>query len=253
MPYCLGSLTGRVEDIVVVDSNSADDIQAIAQAAGARFVMFTWSGAPPLKKQWALTHAAGRQAWTLLLDADEAVPVHAWPAIRVAIDQPNGPDGFMVPFRNWFGGRPLTFGRRNRKLCLFRTGSAKFTQPEFVDPTWEVEGHVQPVLAGQIGSLAARLEHHDRRPLFDYFDRHNRYSEWPDPTAGETQPRLRSIAKRVFYRLPARPLWAFLDTFIIQLGFLDGSAGFDFAMARAFYYWQIDAKRRALRHSNSEM
>lgn len=252
LPHCLESLTGRVAEIVVVDSESADATRPIARSAGVRVVPFRWTGKPPLKKQWALETVCGAQPWTLVLDADESVPAAAWAHIDRVLGRPDAADGYFLPFRNWFGGRPLRHGRRNRKLCLFRTGRARFEPAPHVDPHWEVEGHVQPVLDGRVDSLPVLLDHHDRRPLFDYFERHNRYSEWPDPRGAETQPGLRAVFKRLFYRLPGRPLLAFVDSYLIQAGFLDGSAGFDFAMARAFYYWQIDAKRRARAHSSSD-
>ena len=51
--------------------------------------------------------------------------------------------------------------------------------------------------------------------------------------------------------LPARPLLVFLYGYVVRLGFLDGGPGFQHALARAFYYWQIgvkiaDARRRAV-------
>ena len=57
-------------EVVVVDSGSADDTVAIARAAGARVIEYTWEGFGP-QKRFAVTQAA--YDWVLCIDADEHV------------------------------------------------------------------------------------------------------------------------------------------------------------------------------------
>jgi len=57
----------------------------------------------------------------------------------------------------------------------------------------------------------------------------------------------RRIMKALVARLPFRPLAAFVHSYLWCLGFLDGAAGLHFALARAFYYWQIGVKLRERR------
>jgi hypothetical protein len=45
----------------------------------------------------------------------------------------------------------------------------------------------------------------------------------------------RRLLKRVFAGLPGRPAVAFLHSYILRRGFLDGMPGLDRAMARSFY------------------
>ena len=54
------------------------------------------------------------------------------------------------------------------------------------------------------------------------------------------------LLKQLFYRLPAKWLGVFLYGYILKRGYMDGRAGFHYAMAKAMYYWQIDAKRAAM-------
>jgi hypothetical protein len=58
---------------------------------------------------------------------------------------------------------------------------------------------------------------------------------------------LRGPLKRVFAALPFKGLLVFLAFFIGRLGFLDGRAGFHYAIAKSFYYWQIDVKQMELK------
>ena len=58
----------------------------------------------------------------------------------------------------------------------------------------------------------------------------------------ESQPLIRVLQKKLFNALPFKWLIAFVHSFILKLGFLDGKAGFHFAVARAMYYWQVEIK-----------
>ena len=69
---CLESVHWAGE-IVVVDSQSADDTVAVAERCGARVVQFRQNGPWPKKKNWALENVPFRHEWVLLLDADEVL------------------------------------------------------------------------------------------------------------------------------------------------------------------------------------
>ena len=62
---------------------------------------------------------------------------------------------------------------------------------------------------------------------------------------------MRRLLKAIFAKLPGRPIAAFLHSYLLRLGLLDGVPGFDRAVARAFYYWQIDVKLRVHRRGPS--
>src|SRR5947209_2384891 len=72
LPHCLGSL-GWCDDIVVVDSYSSDQTEAIARAAGARLVQHKFTGFGD-QRNWSLEQVSLRNSWALILDADERVP-----------------------------------------------------------------------------------------------------------------------------------------------------------------------------------
>ena len=94
------------------------------------------------------------------------------------------------------------------------------------------------------------MVHNDHDSLFHYFDKHNRYSDWEaslrvkglmnDPR--EANLGGRALLKRLFHALPFKAPISFLHSYVFRLGFLDGKAGFDYAVARAMYYWQIRIK-----------
>lgn len=49
--------------------------------------------------------------------------------------------------------------------------------------------------------------------------------------------------------MPFKAPVAFLHSYLLRLGFLDGRAGFDYAVARAMYYWQIRIKTEEIRQA----
>jgi hypothetical protein len=95
------------------------------------------------------------------------------------------------------------------------------------------------------------LLHDDRESLFHYFERHNRYSDWEallrQKAARNGRPsHAQSPAKALFNALPLRSLAFFVYAYVVRGGFLDGRAGYHYALANAFYYWQIRVKQLEL-------
>ena len=56
------------------------------------------------------------------------------------------------------------------------------------------------------------------------------------------QPGIRGLLKRLFNAMPFKGPVAFLAFYVGRLGFLDGRAGYHYAVGKAFYYWQIRVK-----------
>lgn len=256
LPACLDSL-GRFAEVIVVDSASTDATALIAAARGARVERFVWNRCYPKKKQWCLDNLATAHDWVLFVDADERVTPALADELAALFAQSPAPAGghaaYFVNARPVVMGRVLRFGGGFRKIALLHRRRCRFPVCDDLDvgTMWEVEGHYQPGVAGTIGHLAAPMLHDDHKPLFHWFDRHNRYSDWEVwlNDKGRREPvytaetGARRLAKRVFARLPCRPLSVFVAVYVVRLGILDGRPGLHYALARAFYYWQVDYKR----------
>jgi glycosyltransferase involved in cell wall biosynthesis len=252
---CLASLTG-FDEVFVVDSESTDRTRELAERCGARVVAFSWNGEYPKKKQWSLENLPFSHEWVFYADADEVVTPRLAAELGRLFDDDPAHKGYFVSYDYVFLGRVLRYGWRPRKLVLLDRRVSRFLDVDDleVDNFWEVEGHYQPEVRGSVGCLENRMVHNDHDTLYQYFDRHNRYSDWEAhinvrkvaSDSREATHGLRSALKRVLGRARFRGLLFFIYCYWVRGGFLDGRAGLNYALSKSFYYWQIALKEREL-------
>lgn len=251
----------KFEEVVVIDSNSTDQTVEIAESFGARVVNFTWNKAYPKKKQWSLENAGVKNEWVLLLDADEYPSDGLLIELAELQDDLEGMDvgAFDINLRYRFAGKFLRHGHVVTKRSLVHRQRAAF--PVFADLAapgiGEVEGHYQPSVVSGVGALKMRLFHDDRDPVSSWFARHNKYSDWEAHLAMDRRLATEIASKRtkkgqIFDSVPFKPVAFFLYAYVVRLGFLDGRAGFDYALALSFYYWQTGVKKRELNRKSRD-
>ena len=119
---CLDSVTGVVDEIVVVDTGSSDRTAAIAAARGARVVTRPWTGDFSRARNVSLQLARGD--WVLVLDADEELDRRDRAALRALVDRAEaagGPQGYLLRVVNHLGpSDDLTAPEVHAALRLFR-------------------------------------------------------------------------------------------------------------------------------------
>jgi glycosyltransferase involved in cell wall biosynthesis len=250
LPKCLASASGFSE-VFVVDSGSNDLTPEIAAERGAQLVEFEWNGGYPKKKQWALENLPFSNDWVLYLDGDEEVTRGLTNEISAVLAEPQCA-GYFVHLDYRFLGRTLRHGHHVRKLILFDRTRGRFEERDDLEAEnmWEVEGHYQPRIEGSVGTLQSPLLHDDHDSLYHYFERHNRYSDWEAvmrrKANGSHEKNTSSRKKAIFNAMPLKPFAFFVHSYLVRGGFLDGRAGYHYALAKAFYYWQIRVKELEL-------
>ncbi len=250
--HCLSQLIPHFDQIIVVDSNSSDKTPELATSLGAEVVNFTWNGEYPKKKQWCLDNLHLRNDWVIFIDADES-PTRELTE-RLAQLQAAGYFGyaaFDIPLRYAWQSKVLLHGQSVKKRALINRNLTWFPRLPDLDARGmgELEGHYQPKVNGRVGRLEERILHLDPDPIRQWFDRHNGYSDWEaflrvhSSERGEVRA-LRSRQGAILDRLPGKPFVIFLYNYVVKAGFRDGRAGLDYALALAFYQWQIGVKVR---------
>jgi glycosyltransferase involved in cell wall biosynthesis len=204
------------DEWIVVDSHSTDATVTIAERHGARVVKHAWQGFGP-QKNFALSLARGD--WVLSVDADERVSAELADAITLATNSHDF-DAYEFPRLSSFCGRPMRHSGwyPDYVLRLFRRGAARFD---------DVMVHERVVCGGKIGRLPPPLVHHPVLRLEDALLRVDRYS------TASAEAIVASGRRVSFMTGIGHGLAAFLRTYVLQAGFLDGAEGFLLAVANA--------------------
>jgi glycosyltransferase involved in cell wall biosynthesis len=215
---CLASLEGIAQQIVVVDTNSSDRTLEIAKNHGAVIAQpADWPGFGPQKNR-ALALATGD--WILSLDADERLTPSLRSEILTAIHHPANVDCFAIPRLSWYCGRFIRHSGWSPDYVdrLFKRGTAHFSD-DLV--------HERLIPNGQVAKLENPMLHYSFMDFSQVLQKIDRYS-----TASAEQAfakgRRSSPLKAILHGL-----WAFIRTYFIRAGFLDGYEGLALAISNA--------------------
>ena len=216
------------DEIVVIDSGSADRTTELAENLGARVIESPWRGYAG-QKNWAAERAA--YDWILSLDADEALSEglegEIWNLKK------NGPkyDAYTMPRLAQYLGRWILHcgWYPDRKVRLYNRHKAKWVG-DFVHESVQVHG--------RLGHLESNLLHFTCDSLSEHLKTMDRYTT----LAAEE---LVSRKTRVGWRhLILDPAWTFAKTYFVHGGFLDGIEGLTIAYMAALYTFLKYAKSR---------
>lgn len=214
---CLESVRWA-DEIVVLDSGSSDGtVEICRQYTEHVYVNDDWPGFG-VQKNRALAWATGE--WILALDADERVPSALYREIREVLNDARGPLVYEMPRLSYYCGRAIRHSGwwPDYVARLFRRGMASFSNAAV---------HERLCFEGKPGRLTNHLEHFSFRGLDEVLDKVNRYS-----TAGALMMRARG-QRASLRRAILHGAWAFVRTYIVQRGFLDGREGFMLAVSNA--------------------
>jgi tetratricopeptide (TPR) repeat protein len=114
---CLASLSGVVDEIVVVDTGSTDATPEIAAGFGARICRHAWQNDFSAARNVGLEAATGD--WILTIDADEYLAAETRGEVRSVIGQGDA-DGILVTVRNLLAPGDLIQSADSRIVRLFR-------------------------------------------------------------------------------------------------------------------------------------
>lgn len=213
---CLESVAWA-DEIVVVDSGSSDETVSICRRYGARVETSPdWPGFGPQKNR-ALDLASGD--WLLSIDADERVPPELRAEIEAVLAAPQA-DAYEMPRLSSYLGRPMRHGGwwPDYVTRLFRRGAARFS---------EARVHETLLVQGRTGRLRHHLVHHSFRSVEQVIAKMDAYSTYAAEGMAQ-RGRGAGLASAVLHGC-----FAFLRTYVLRAGFLDGRLGFVLAVSNA--------------------
>jgi glycosyltransferase involved in cell wall biosynthesis len=243
------------DDVVVLDSFSADKTIAIAAAAGARVVQRKfddWAA----HQNWATANIAFKHPWVFYLDADERMTEELRAEIEgIAESETERRVAFYCGRKNFFMGRWLKHAMPPGSIMrFFRPEKIRFER--LVNPT--------PVINGAHGYLKHCLLHYNfSKGLTEWIQKHNQYSlleamegvklldrqvDAPPSLCTTDRARRRQALKSLSFRLPCRPFLKFFYLYFFKRGILDGRAGLTYCTLQAIYEYMIVLKILEIRH-----
>lgn len=260
LPRCLDSLCWS-DDIVVLDSLSADSTPDIVKSYGGRFYQRPYGGRAN-NQNWAVENIEFKHPWVYYSDADEVVPAALRDEILAVTSDPHREEvAYRVRFKNMLCGRWI------RRSSLYPSWIPRLWRPEKI--RWKRQANPVAVIDGPVGYLQNHFEHYSFNKGFcAWFEKHNKYStlealetlkelddgaiDWPGLVA--TDPARRRMAlKHLSFRMPGRPYAKFLYMYLLRMGFLDGRAGLTYCSLQAIYEYMICCKVKELRRREQNL
>jgi len=226
---CLDSVKWA-DEIIVVDSESVDKTDEICRQFGVNFYRERWKGFAQQKNS-AIEKATRK--WVLSLDADERITPALKREIGEILSGPDRKDGYFIKRKNFFLGRWI---KRcgwypDYNLRLFRRDKGLFGVREV---------HESVNLDGTAGYLENPMEHHTYKSIEDFIGRLDRYS-----TLAALEL-LKENRRYGMHHIIFRPIYTFVNMYLMRFGILEGYYGFILSVFYSFYTFSKYVKLREL-------
>lgn len=233
----LPAVADWVDEIIVLDSGSTDNSEAIAKQYGAKwFVNTDWQG---FGKQKQLAQSYAKGDWILALDADEEVGPELKENILATTAQ--------KPTNTVYGLRRIDyiFGHAidNPKWILPIKAHWRLYPSHFIYNDNRVHESVDISTAEQTVALAGYLRHHTAKSLEFLLQKRLDYAKtW-------AKERHEKGKKTSIIGVLGHTIWAFLKTWLMEGRFLIGRYGFIYAYVFSQYTFNKYAILYALHHT----
>jgi glycosyltransferase involved in cell wall biosynthesis len=240
---CLASVAWA-DQVVVVDSGSADDTVPIARLLGAEVVQQPWLGFSA-QREFALRLNVLRHDWVYFVDADEWISAQLAAEVAERLQAPECA-AFTQRFRLVFQGTWI-------RHCGWYRGSwiVRLVNKQCCKYDGSIVGERVGV-DGPIARLGHDIVDDDQKSLAAWLHKHIRYAELEVSRRGRPAAlpdRIRALRHRnsalplpravlkevVFPSVPAKPVALFLYMYIMRLGLFDGVAGLRFCFFHAWF------------------
>lgn len=204
------------DEIVVVDSGSTDDTASICREFTPHVYIHDWLGFG-MQKNRALNYAS--KEWVLSLDADERVTPELRAEIEIILEVGEYA-GYCIPRQSQFCGKFIHHcgWYPDYVLRLFRRHAGRFSDSLV---------HEKVLLTGNTAKLGNPILHYSYLTEDDV----NRKVEHYSTAAAQQMLQANKRSNRL--NAIVRSGWAFVRTYILRLGILDGYAGWNIASMNA--------------------
>jgi glycosyltransferase involved in cell wall biosynthesis len=209
---CLASLKGFVDEIVIIDLGSTDDIQELSRQYQARLISHKRVPYVELVRNYSISQTTGD--WVLVLDPDERMTKELCDYLY-KVAKGDDFDAVNVPFKNIFWGHWIAHTNfwPDKHIRFFRKGYL----------TWEEKIHSYPKVNGRLLEMPLdeklAVNHLGYVSRSQFFSKQFRYAK-AEAENLLSQGRGFSVIKLIWM-----PLREFLARYVKHQGFKDGVDG----------------------------
>lgn len=210
------------DEVLLVDSESTDKTREIAESFGAKVIVQKWLGFSK-QKQFAVDSA--KYDWIFSLDADEKVSAELRHEIEDLKSSKEIADGYKIPRLSIYMNRPIRHGGwyPDWQLRFFNRTKGKWKDVL-------IHESVEMNETANIGKLKSDILHYSVENALHH---HKMIGERYAPLAAE---QMFAKGRRTSPLKIALSAWgAFIQTYFLKAGFLDGFAGFCIAYFAAHH------------------
>jgi len=207
-----------VDEIIIVDSFSRDDTEAIATSnERVTFIQREFKNFSD-QKNFAISKAS--HEWILFFDPDEGITKEAKEEIINTLKNPKA-DAYFIRRQLYFMGKKIKYSgfQTDWVIRLFKKGTAQYNG-NLVHETLEVKGTT--------AKLRTRVPHYTYTSFDDYTGKLHQYS------ALQAKMLYQKGKKPNLFHFLFRPTYRFWHQYLLRLGILDGKEGFILAYINAF-------------------
>ena len=230
----LESLRGLTDDVVVFDNGSTDGTQQIVKGYDVRLHEGIWEGFGTTKRK---ATALARYDWILNLDADEALDEELKKSL-LSMDPSNDLVVYDLKFKNFLGNRLLKYGEwgGDHHIRVFNRRKVNFN-----DAPVHENLHFPPGIV--IKKLDGHVLHETMRDMDEYGHKMVQYAML------NAEKYFNQGRRSGLFKIILSPAFAFINYYLLKLGFLDGYAGYVCARMTAWYTFMKYARLRELNKS----
>ncbi|QGK74818.1 glycosyltransferase family 2 protein [Flavobacterium sp. SLB02] len=199
------------DEIIVVDSFSLDTTFEIASSFKNVKVAQRIFDNFASQRNYALSLATN--SWILFIDADERLTTELENEISNIINDQDGASAYFMYRTFMFQNKKLRFSgwQTDKIIRLFKKEEAHYNHEKIV--------HEKLIVSGTIGKLKNKLVHYSYSSYEDYKQKMILYGKL------KAQEELAKKTKPHFFHFYIRPVYQFLNQYILRLGILDGKKG----------------------------
>ncbi|WP_183559862.1 glycosyltransferase family 2 protein [Mucilaginibacter sp. SP1R1] len=258
LPVCLRSLEWT-DDVHVLDSLSIDKTCEVAEQYGAT----VWSNAFKSfgsQRNFALDNIKARYNWILFLDADEVVTPEF--KLNILSSVSNADEEVAGYYCCW---KMMLEGKWIKNCDNFPKWQLRLLKKGRVNYKDFGHGQKEDKVLGRVDYIKEPYLHFGfSKGWTHWIERHNRYSSLEAVARLDNRPPFKNIfsshgstrnpaLKSWLSKIPGWPLLRFIQTYIFNLGFLEGLPGLTYCINISYYEFLIIIKMREVLRSRGQL